>query len=163
MAHRAHRRGGFGRKTSAFLRSLFPVVLGLGGWALGALLVMTTRLSVPLDNASFVALSVGCPIALGIFWAWVRMDRSGRTRLAGLSATAAGAFAGAWLGFHAIAGLTAPLAAIAGAVAGANLALILLEAARDRAAARARSADRSTPGATTAPLAAVGRSGGGQA
>ena len=35
-------RGRFGRKASAALRSLYPIVLGLGGWFLGALIVLTT-------------------------------------------------------------------------------------------------------------------------
>lgn len=32
MWRRAHTRGGFGRKASAMLRSVYLLVLGLGGW-----------------------------------------------------------------------------------------------------------------------------------
>src|SRR5918994_736043 len=45
-----HRRGHFGRKTSAVLRSLYPVVLGLGGWFAGVLLVTTTMETTPIDS-----------------------------------------------------------------------------------------------------------------
>ena len=40
MARRVHRRGGYGRKASATLRSVYPIVLGLGGWFLGVLIVL---------------------------------------------------------------------------------------------------------------------------
>jgi hypothetical protein len=46
-----------------------------------------------------------------------------------------GGLVGAWLGFHAAPGLPAVLTTIAAAAAGANLTVILLDAARDRAAA----------------------------
>jgi hypothetical protein len=32
MARRMRKRGGYGRKASATLRSVYPIVLGLGGW-----------------------------------------------------------------------------------------------------------------------------------
>ena len=35
MARRVRKRGGFGRKAGAVLRSLWAVVLGLGGWFAG--------------------------------------------------------------------------------------------------------------------------------
>ena len=76
MARRVHRRGQFGRKASATLRSLYPIVLGLGGWFLGALIVLTTGPGVPLDDQLLVVLSVGVPIGLGIYWAWVHRDWS---------------------------------------------------------------------------------------
>ena len=40
----------FGRKAGATLRSLYPLVLGLGGWFLGVLIVITTMPGVPLDS-----------------------------------------------------------------------------------------------------------------
>ena len=40
MARRVHRRGAYGRKASAALRTLYPIVLGLGGWFLGVLIVL---------------------------------------------------------------------------------------------------------------------------
>ena len=40
LAIRIRRRGGTGRKTGAWIRSAGPIVFGLGGWFLGALLVL---------------------------------------------------------------------------------------------------------------------------
>ena len=59
-------RGGFGRKASAVLRSVYPVVLGLGGWFVGVLIVITTMPGVPLDDELLAVLSIGVPIGLGI-------------------------------------------------------------------------------------------------
>ena len=143
---RVRRNGGFGRKASAVLRSLYPVVLGLGGWFAGALIVLTTMPTVPLDDELLVVLSIGAPIGLGIYWAWVRRDAAVRVRTAGLVVAAAGALVGASLGFHATTGLLALITAIVGAAAGANLTVIGFDIARERSA-RDRSA------ATTMPLA----------
>ena len=74
MAGLVRRRGGFGRKASATLRSVYPVVLGLGGWFMGVLIVVTTMPGVPLDDELLAVLSVGVPIGLGIYWAWVPRD-----------------------------------------------------------------------------------------
>jgi uncharacterized membrane protein YdfJ with MMPL/SSD domain/pimeloyl-ACP methyl ester carboxylesterase len=138
MPYRVHKRGGFGRKASASLRSLYPVMLGLGGWFLGALVVMATLPGVPLDDDLLAVLSVGVPIGLGIYWAWVRRDWTANTKIAGLVAAAVGALVGARLGFNATAGLLALVTAIVGAAAGANLALILHDIARERRAGRPR-------------------------
>lgn len=70
MARRVYKRGFFGSKASATLRSVYPIVLGLGGWFLGALVVMTTFRTVPLDDQLLAVLSVGMPIGLGIYLAW---------------------------------------------------------------------------------------------
>ena len=91
---RVRRNGGFGRKASAVLRSLYPVVLGLGGWFAGALIVLTTMPTVPLDDELLVVLSIGAPIGLGIYWAWVRRDAAVRVRTAGFVVAAAGALVG---------------------------------------------------------------------
>src|SRR5580700_2256144 len=40
LAIRIRRRGGTGRKTGAWIRSAGPIVFGLGGWFLGALLIL---------------------------------------------------------------------------------------------------------------------------
>jgi pimeloyl-ACP methyl ester carboxylesterase len=69
MPRLVHKRGRFGRKASATLRSLYPIVLGLGGWFVGALIVMTTMTGVPLDHELLAVLSVGVPVGLGIYWA----------------------------------------------------------------------------------------------
>ena len=134
MARRVHKRGSFGRKASATLRSLYPIVLGLGGWFLGVLIVITAMPGVPLDDELLALLSVGVPVGLGIYLAWVHRDWSAQTKRVGLVAAAAGALAGAWLGFHATVDLLALVTAIAGAIAGANLTLILLDMSRARSA-----------------------------
>ena len=139
MARRVRKRGGFGRKAGAVLRSVYPIVLGLGGWFAGVLIVVTTMPSVPLGDELLAVLSVGVPIGLGIHWASVRGDRPADTRFAGFVAAMAGALVGAWLGFNATADLKALLTTIVGATAGANLAVILIDIARDRSA-RARRA-----------------------
>jgi pimeloyl-ACP methyl ester carboxylesterase len=131
MARRVRRRGRFGRKASATLRTVYPIVLGLGGWFVGVLIVITTMPGVPLDDELLAMLSVGLPVGLGIYLAWVRRD-SAQSKAVGLAAAAAGALAGAWLGFHATVDVLALVTAIAGAVAGANLTLILLDMSQAR-------------------------------
>jgi pimeloyl-ACP methyl ester carboxylesterase len=132
MARRVHKRGHFGRKASATLRSVYPIVLGLGGWFIGALIVLTTLPGVRLDDELLAVLSVGVPIAFGIYWAWVDRDWSARTKTAGLLAAMAGALIGASLGFNATAGLFALITTFVGATAGANLAMIVLDMTRER-------------------------------
>ena len=134
MPRRVHKRGHFGRKTSAMLRSLYAIVLGLGGWFLGVLIVITTMPGVPLNHALLAVLSVGVPVGLGTYWAWVHRDWPAQSKRVGLAAAAAGALAGAWLGLHAAVDLLALITAIVGAVAGANLTLILLDMSRARSA-----------------------------
>jgi hypothetical protein len=136
LSLRVHRRGGFGRKTSALLRSLYAVVLGVGGWFAGALIVMTTLPGVPVDDQLVVVVSMGLPIGLGIYWAWVDRERSAQTRTVGLVAALGGALAGAWLGFGSTAGLPAFITALVGAIIGANLLLIVLDVARARSRPR---------------------------
>jgi pimeloyl-ACP methyl ester carboxylesterase len=117
----------FGRKKSVLMRSLYPIVLGLGGWFLGVLLVITTMPGTPLDDQWLATLSVGLPVALGIYYAWLNRHSPARTRLTGFVAAVVGGLVGAWLGFHAGADLLALVTAIVGAVAGANLMLIALD------------------------------------
>ena len=148
MARRARTRGGFGWKASATLRSVYPIVLGLGGWFLGVLIVITTMSGVPLDDELLAGLSVGLPIGLGIYLAWVQRDWSGATKTAGFVAAVAGALAGAWLGFHATADLLALVTAIVGAAVGANLMLIVLDMTWERAIGSRFARD---PEATLAP------------
>jgi hypothetical protein len=118
--------------SSRVLRSLHPLLLGLGGWSLGALLVLTVMPTVPLDDELLAGLSIGLPIGLGIYWAWVRRDWSAGARVVGFCAALGGGLVGAWLGFNTTTGLPALLAAIAGATGGANLTVIFLDIARDR-------------------------------
>ena len=132
MPRRVHKRARFGRKASATLRSLYVIVLGLGGWFLGALIVITTMPGVPLDDELLAALSVGLPIGLGIHFAWVNRDWSAGNKGVGLAAAAGGALVGAWLGFNATEGLFALITTIAGAAVGGNLILLALDIAWDR-------------------------------
>jgi pimeloyl-ACP methyl ester carboxylesterase len=132
MARRVRRRGGFGPRAGAALRSVFPLALGVGGWFLAALVILTLLPGVPLDDELASALSVGLPVGLGIHLAWVRRDQTRKVRTIGLAAAVAGALVGAWLGFHATAGLFALVTTIAGATAGANLVLLGLDIAGDR-------------------------------
>lgn len=132
MARRVHKRGGFGPKVGGALRSLYPVVLGLGGWFLGALIILATGLTVPLDNLLLAVLGVGAPIGLGIYFAWVHRDRATSIKTSGFAAALGGALVGAWLGFSAGADLMALITAIVGAALGANLALILVDISQAR-------------------------------
>jgi pimeloyl-ACP methyl ester carboxylesterase len=134
MALRVRWRGAYGRKGSAVLRSIFPMVLGLGGWALGVMLVLAAMPGTPVDDELVVALSVGVPIGLGIYLAWVNRDWSAATRATGFAAATGGALVGAWLGFDATEGMLALLTAIVGAAVGGNLTLIHLDVAWDRRA-----------------------------
>jgi pimeloyl-ACP methyl ester carboxylesterase len=153
MALRVRWRGAFGRKSGAALRSLYPVVLGLGGWFLGVLVVLTTMPGVPLVDELVTALSVGLSIGLGIYIAWVKRDWSAQTKVTGFAAAVVGALIGARLGFNVTSagfGLFAPLLAIVGAAVGGNLAVLALDIAwdwlaRDRFAAHARDALEARP------------------
>jgi pimeloyl-ACP methyl ester carboxylesterase len=129
MARRVNRRGAFGRKTSLALRSMWPVVLGFGGWFLGALVVLTAFPTVPLDDPLLGVLAVSVPIGLGIYWAWVRRDASAGSKFAGFVGAIGGALAGGWFGFTSTAGLLALITTIVGAAAGGNLIPIVLDIA----------------------------------
>jgi pimeloyl-ACP methyl ester carboxylesterase len=127
----ALRRRPFGRKGGAAVRSLYAVVLGFGGWFAGVLIVLTALPTVALDDELLAALSVGLPIGLAIYFAWVDRGWTAKTKLTGLAAALAGALVGGWLGFHALDGLFGVLMTIAGAAAGGNLLLIGLDVAWD--------------------------------
>jgi pimeloyl-ACP methyl ester carboxylesterase len=147
------RRRRFGPRTRVALRSVHPLVLGLGGWFLGLVVVMNVAPSVALDDGLLAAVSVGVPIGLGIFWASVDREAPARATTAGFAAAMVGALGGAWLGFSATAGLAALVTAIAGATAGANLILIVLDMARER---RVRPAKSPAPRTSPRPMAHVG-------
>lgn len=135
MWRRVHKRGCFGRKASAVLRSVYLLVLGLGGWFTGVLIVLVALPTVPLDNELLAAFSIGTPIGLGTYWAWVNRDWPARAKTIGLAGATAGALVGAWLGFHATAGLLAVITTMVGAAVGANLTLLLLDIVGTRSAA----------------------------
>jgi hypothetical protein len=71
------------------LRSMFPVVLGLGGWLLSALIVMTSLPSIPIYDQLVVVNAMSLPVGLGIYWACVDGERSAQAKTVG-SLTALG-------------------------------------------------------------------------
>jgi len=71
MWWRIRRRGRFGRTASAVLRSVYPLILGLGGWFLAVLIVLTTSSTIPIEDQLLAVVSIGVPIGLGIYLAWV--------------------------------------------------------------------------------------------
>jgi RND superfamily putative drug exporter len=131
MPRRVHKRGRFGRKSSAMLRSLYAIVLGLGGWFAAVLIVVTTMPTVSLADTLLAALSIGMPVGLGIYFAWTNRDWSPRTKSAGLAAALGGALVGAWFGFGVTEDLTRLFTAVVGSVAGANLLVLVLDMAWD--------------------------------
>ena len=72
MWWRIRRRGRFGRIASAVLRSVFPLILGLGGWFLGVLIVLTASSTIAIDDELLAVVAIGVPIGLGISLAWVQ-------------------------------------------------------------------------------------------
>jgi hypothetical protein len=153
MALRVHRRGRFGRKAGVVLRSGYAVVLGLGGWLAGVLVAITAMPGVAFDDELLASVSVGVPVGVGVYLAWVDRDWSRRTKGVGFAAAAAGALVGAWLGFGVAGDLLGLVTTIAGAAAGANLLLLGLDVAWD-AQERDRFARRRSP---EAPRAAISR------
>jgi hypothetical protein len=131
MAIHVRRRGGYGRRSGAVLRSVWPVVLGFGGWFLGVLIVITTLPGTALDDELLAGLSIGLPVGLCIYLAWVDRDWSGTTKVTGFAAALAGSLVGAWLGLRAAEDLLVLLTAIAGSIAGANLLVVALDIAWD--------------------------------
>jgi pimeloyl-ACP methyl ester carboxylesterase len=133
MAVRVSRRGAMGRKTSVAVRSLYVLVLGVGGWFAGVLVALTALPTVPVTSELLAGLSIGLPVGLAIYLAWLHTDWPGRTRTIGLAGSLAAALVGAWLGFNVIDGLFAVVTASLGAQLGANLTLIVFDILRERA------------------------------
>ena len=151
MGGRAHLRGRYGRKSSATLRSAYPIVLGLGGWFAGLLIVFTTMPGTPLNSAALAVLGMGAPIGLGLYFAWVDRRWSLGTKAAGLAAAFGGALAGAWLGFNVAEDMLALITTIAGAAAAGNLALLVLDIVWD-ARGRSRVAERAEQAPAARPV-----------
>ena len=129
---RVHVRGSLGRRTSAAVRTAAPIVIGLGGWFAGLLFVLVAFPAVPLYSRLLAAVSIGVPISLAVYGAWLHRDWAARTKMTGLAAAAATAVIGAWLGYGAADGLFAVVTTIVGAAVGANLALIVLDLIGER-------------------------------
>ena len=134
IALRVRWRGPFGRKASGALRSVYALLLGVGGLLLGVLIVLTALPRVPINDGLLATLSVGVPVGLGLYFAWVNPGWSVRTKAIGFAAAAAGAILGAWLGFNATEGAFPLLTAIAGAAVGGNLIVFALDIAWDKQA-----------------------------
>src|SRR5215207_2246252 len=150
MPRRVKKRGRLGRRKSVLLRSLFPLVLGFGGWFLVSLILLTAAPGVPIDGGLLVVLSMGVPIGLGIYWAWLQRDWPAETKRVGLAGAVLSAIVGGWLGFRAGADMLALVTTIAGAAAATNLALILVSIARERALQPLPVPDRALVGAGAA-------------
>jgi hypothetical protein len=142
LAIRIRRRGGTGRKTGAWIRSAGPIVFGLGGWFLGALLILRFWLwpSQPLDDELLAVVSIAVPIWLGVYAGWVRTDTPKAMRAKGIGAAGVGAVVGAALGFHVTGGLMALITTIIGAAVVSNLSLLVLDIWTERAASRGTAA-----------------------
>ena len=136
LAIRIRRRGGTGRKTGVWIRSAGPIVFGLGGWFLGALLVLRFWPNRPIDDQLLVVVSVAVPIWLGVYAGWVCTDTPKAMRAKGIGAAGVGAVVGATLGFHVLSGLAALITAIIGAAVVSNLSLLVLDIWTERAASR---------------------------
>ena len=140
LAIRVRRRGGTGRKTGAWIRSAGPIVFGLGGWFLGALLVLRFWPNVPLEDQLLAVVSVAVPVWLGVYAGWVRTDTPKAMRAKGIGAAGVGAVVGAALGYHVTSGLIALITTIIGAAVVSNLSLLVLDIWTERAASRGTAA-----------------------
>ena len=140
LAIRIRRRGGTGRKTGAWIRSAGPIVFGLGGWFLGALLVLRFWPNVPLEDQLLAVVSVAVPIWLGVYAGWVRTDTPKAMRAKGIGAAGVGTVVGAALGFHVTSGLIALITTIIGAAVVSNLSLLVLDIWTERAASQGTAA-----------------------
>lgn len=145
IAHRVRVRGSLGRGAGAMLRSIYAPVLGLGGWFLAVLVILTALPSVPVDNELLTVGSIAVPVGLGVYWAWVHQDWSARTKRIGLAVAAPSALTGAWLGFNATEDFLSVITTIVGATIAVNLAIIILDVSNTRRATT-RPSPSSPPG-----------------
>ena len=123
--------------------------VGLGGWSLGALLVLRfwPARSRPLDPLLTVV-SVAVPIWLGVYAGWVRTDTPKAMQAKGVGAAGVGAVVGAALGFHAARGRMAWITSLIGAAAVSNLSLLVLDIWTEQAASRGTAAPAVDPSET---------------
>jgi len=156
MARRVHKRGHFGPKAGAILRAGYTVILGLGGWFLGVLVALVTMPGLSLDSEILAAISIGAPVGLGTYLAWVNREWFPSTRAVGFGAAMASALVGGWLGFHAVEGLIAVSTTIVGAIVGANGILLGLDIAWDSQGRDRSPAPTIEPGGVSWPRVGVG-------
>jgi pimeloyl-ACP methyl ester carboxylesterase len=149
IGRRIRRAATFGRKGSVAVRSLLPLLVGFGGWCLGALIALTAFPTLPIDDPMLAIVSIAPAVAAVVYAGWLR--RPAPTGIAALAALGT-AVVGAWLGFH-VPGMPAlgAVTAIIGAMLGANLTLVALDIAWDRqvrdrfAAAKAKETLEASP------------------
>jgi pimeloyl-ACP methyl ester carboxylesterase len=122
---RLRRRGSVGKKTAIATRAMYAPVIGLGGWCLAVLVVLTLWPSLSLASEPLAVISVAVPVAASVYVAWVHRAWPRSMRNAGLGTVVAGAVAGAWLGLHEVDGLFSVITAVLGAVLGSNLAVLV--------------------------------------
>jgi hypothetical protein len=115
-------------------------VFGLGGWFLGALLVLRFWPNVPLEDQLLAVVSVAVPVWLGVYAGWVRTDTPKAMRAKGIGAAGVGAVVGAALGYHVTSGLIALITTIIAAAVVSNLSLLVLDIWTERAASRGTAA-----------------------
>ncbi|GAB3453502.1 alpha/beta fold hydrolase [Actinophytocola sediminis] len=137
LARRVRRRGRLGPKARVWLRTLAPVVLGLGGWLLAVLVVRTLSPATFIASRYLVVVSMGVAIGLGVFLAWTDRAWTPSRRRRGLAVALGGALLGALLGGYAADGLLGVPTALVGAAAVANLAVLVLDIVRDSSPAEA--------------------------
>jgi hypothetical protein len=113
-------RARLGRVTRIVTRSVWALLIGLGGWFAAVLVALIAFPSVPIDAQLLIVGSMAAPVALASYFAWRGPD----TNMIGLMAAIAGAVIGAWFGFTCATAMLAVLTTLVGAVAGTNLALI---------------------------------------
>jgi pimeloyl-ACP methyl ester carboxylesterase len=136
LAIRIRRRGGTGPKTGAWIRSAGPIVFGLGGCFLGALLALRFWPSLPLFDPLVTVVSVAMAIWVGVYAGWVRSNTPKAMRAKGIGVAGVGAVVGAALGLNVVSGFVAFITAIIGAAVLSNLSLLVLDIWTDRAASR---------------------------
>ena len=66
----------FSTRTSTVLWSVLSVVLGLGGWFVGVLAVLTVRPALSVDDERLAVYAFGSPVGADIALAW--LNPSGR-------------------------------------------------------------------------------------
>jgi hypothetical protein len=127
MTARLRQRRPFGSMAGPALRSVYSIVLGLGGWFFGVLVVPVIWSSARIGDEWLAIVSIGLTVGTGIALAWLDPADQRAHRISGCVAAISCALVGAWLGFHVTDGLPAVLTTIVAAIAAANLALLGLD------------------------------------
>jgi pimeloyl-ACP methyl ester carboxylesterase len=139
---RLRRRGGVGTKTGFAARTALAPIVGLGGWCVGVLILLTTwpAQSIAYEPASVLFIAV--PTSLAVHLAWVHRAWSRSIKNLALVAAVGGGALGTWLGLHVVTGPFGAVTAAVGAALGANLAVVSYDVVRE---ARRTTAEPTTP------------------